>query len=152
MTEANERALEVACEETGGYLAEGIHTAFRKATDCDQAHPIWKLIQDMPDEEWGRVVSFIVEGFGPAFIKNYLDADPDLMRVSEGWKVVPGEPTDEWAEKVAGVLKEAMLRRDPMMDEVAVKLNRRPTYEEIKAAHAKIIATLAAAPEPEDKG
>jgi hypothetical protein len=35
-------------------------------------------------------------------------------------------------ERVAGILKERMLRRDPMMDEVAIRLNMGPTYNEIE--------------------
>lgn len=53
-----------------GMLAEGFHTGFRKATDCPQAHPIWKLIREMPDGEWERVVRFAGEPIADA-----LDAD-----------------------------------------------------------------------------
>lgn len=54
-------------EELLAYLGEAIHTAFRKATDCDQAHPIWKLIQEMPKEDWEAVLDFVAltpDGWG----------------------------------------------------------------------------------------
>lgn len=44
------------------YLGEGLHTSFRKATDCPQAHPIWKLIQEMSDGEWTACLEFVVWG------------------------------------------------------------------------------------------
>lgn len=43
-------------------LAEGMHVAFRKASDHPIAHKIWVLIRDLPDEEWGRIVAFIRDG------------------------------------------------------------------------------------------
>ena len=43
-------------------LAEGIHTAFRKATDCPQAMPIHRLISEMPNDEWGHVVGWVADG------------------------------------------------------------------------------------------
>lgn len=54
-------------EELIDYLGEAIHTAFRKATDCEQAHPIWKLIREMPPEDWQAVLGFVAltkEGWG----------------------------------------------------------------------------------------
>lgn len=54
-------------EDLTEYLGEAIHTAFRKATDCDQAHPIWKLIQEMPREDWEAVLDFVAlkqDGWG----------------------------------------------------------------------------------------
>lgn len=38
----------------------------------------------------------------------------------------------ETARHLAGGRKERMLSRDPMMDRVAVKLNRHPTWDETK--------------------
>jgi hypothetical protein len=46
-------------------LAEGFHTAFRKATDCEEAWPIWKLIGKMPREDWGAVIGFVMSGITP---------------------------------------------------------------------------------------
>lgn len=48
-------------------LGEGIHTAFRKATDCEQAHSIWKLIQEMPGKDWESVLNFVASGFESLF-------------------------------------------------------------------------------------
>ena len=42
-------------------VAEGFHTGFRKATDHDLAHPIWKMIQELPGEHYAAVVDFVVE-------------------------------------------------------------------------------------------
>lgn len=38
------------------------------------------------------------------------------------------------AGKVAALRKERALRRDPMMDEFAVRLNREPTWSEVNQA------------------
>ena len=43
-------------------LAEGFHTAFRKASDHPNAHKIWLLIKELPSREWGNVISFVVDG------------------------------------------------------------------------------------------
>lgn len=48
-------------------LAEGIHTAFRKASAHPEAHKAWLAIRNLPPEEWGNVVEFVVWGvFGDA--------------------------------------------------------------------------------------
>ena len=44
-------------------LGEAIHTGFRKGTDCPQAHPIWKLIQEMPADDWAGVLYFVAHCF-----------------------------------------------------------------------------------------
>lgn len=49
-------------DEFVSLLGEGIHTAFRKATDCPQAMPIYRLISEMPNEEWGNVINWLVDG------------------------------------------------------------------------------------------
>lgn len=49
-------------DEFSSLLAEGVHTAFRKATDCHQATPIHRLISEMPNEEWGSVIDWVVDG------------------------------------------------------------------------------------------
>jgi len=40
-------------------LGEGLHTAFRKASDTPQSFQIWKLIQGMPDKEWRAILDFV---------------------------------------------------------------------------------------------
>lgn len=44
------------------YLAEGIHTAFRKASDSNRSDQIHQLIAKMPPDEWKSIVSFISSG------------------------------------------------------------------------------------------
>jgi len=46
----------------------------------------------------------------------------------------------ELATKIAGIIKEAVLRADPMLDEFAVRLNREPTWDEINRAEAYVRA------------
>lgn len=41
-------------------LAETVHTAFRKGSDHPSADAIWKEIRNMPNEEWGKVVDWMV--------------------------------------------------------------------------------------------
>jgi len=43
-------------------LGEGMHTAFRKAGDSARSHQIWKLINDMPGDEWAAIVDFVASG------------------------------------------------------------------------------------------
>lgn len=40
-------------------LAEAMHTGYRKGTDSYQAAQIHRLINDMPDREWGAYVYFV---------------------------------------------------------------------------------------------
>jgi hypothetical protein len=42
-------------------LGEGFHTAFRKATDCDQAPVIYRLIEEMPEDDWANVLDFVAD-------------------------------------------------------------------------------------------
>lgn len=42
-------------------LAEGFHTAFRKAIDHPYATVIHKLITDLPGEEWSAILDFVAE-------------------------------------------------------------------------------------------
>lgn len=41
-------------------LAEGFHTAFRKGTDHPSSAAIWRMIRDLPPEEWGAIIDFVV--------------------------------------------------------------------------------------------
>lgn len=43
------------------HLAEGFHTALRKAGDSAQADTAWRAIRDMSDDEWGGIVRFVAE-------------------------------------------------------------------------------------------
>ena len=40
-------------------LAESIHTGFRKGTDCPEAHPIWKLINEMEPGDWDGYIEWV---------------------------------------------------------------------------------------------
>jgi hypothetical protein len=44
-------------------LAEGFHTAFRKASGHRKAHEIWQAIQDLPARDWRSVIEFVTLGF-----------------------------------------------------------------------------------------
>ncbi len=43
-------------------LGEGVHVAFRKASDHVTANRAWQAISDMPDDHWGRCLDFVMEG------------------------------------------------------------------------------------------
>lgn len=49
-------------DDFASLLAEGIHTAFRKASSHPNAHAIWKLIKELPRDEWGAVIEWVVMG------------------------------------------------------------------------------------------
>lgn len=59
--------IQISEDDLASQLAEGIHTAFRKATDCPQALPIHRLISEMPDGEWGQVIRWTVSGIALNF-------------------------------------------------------------------------------------
>jgi hypothetical protein len=42
-------------------LAEGFHTAFRKATDSMESAIAWKAIRDMEDGEYSAIIDFVAE-------------------------------------------------------------------------------------------
>lgn len=62
-------------EDLKGVIGEGFHTAFRKATFCEQANTIWKAISEMPEEEWNEVLEFVMACAGP-LVDEYLDKKP----------------------------------------------------------------------------
>lgn len=43
-------------------VGEGFHAGFRKASDCAQAHQIYRLIEQMPDDQWSAVIEFVLDG------------------------------------------------------------------------------------------
>ena len=43
------------------HLGEAFHTAFRKATDCDESSVIWHKINDMPPGAWRAVLDFVMD-------------------------------------------------------------------------------------------
>lgn len=46
-------------EKVKPYLGEGLHTAFRKASDSDEANEIHRLIRDMDPGEWDAILEFV---------------------------------------------------------------------------------------------
>jgi hypothetical protein len=52
-------------EDITSNLAEGFHTAFRKASGHPDAHKIWALIRNLPSDEWGSIIQFVVDGTFP---------------------------------------------------------------------------------------
>jgi hypothetical protein len=48
-------------DDWASILGEGIHVAFRKGTDHPKAHDYWKMIQEMPDELWNDVTTYVVD-------------------------------------------------------------------------------------------
>jgi hypothetical protein len=52
-------------DDFSSYLAEGIHTAFRKGSDHEAADRAWKAIRDLPQAEWGLVIDFVIYGIQP---------------------------------------------------------------------------------------
>jgi len=42
-------------------LAEGFHTAFRKAIEGPDAMPIHRLIDAMSQEDWSKVITFVAD-------------------------------------------------------------------------------------------
>jgi hypothetical protein len=59
-------------EDLASQLAEGFHTAFRKGTDSPRAHPIWKAIKELPPDEWGEIIDFVMYGITPYLEGNLL--------------------------------------------------------------------------------
>lgn len=60
-----------------GNLAEGIHVAFRKASDHEAAHRAWLAIRDLPMHHWSAVVRFIadwIQSSAPAGERNDIQS------------------------------------------------------------------------------
>lgn len=56
------RHIPVDIDTAKSLIGEGIHTGMRKAIDSPQAHPAWKAIQELPDDDWDAVLEFLVSG------------------------------------------------------------------------------------------
>ena len=87
-------------EDLLNYLGEAIHTAFRKATDCEQAHPIWKLIQEMPEDAWGAVLEFVAldaktYGYG---LNKVLEERDELRAALRETILYHEDETNTWQE------------------------------------------------------
>lgn len=68
------------------YLSEGVHVAFRKASDHQISHEIWNGIARLPAEEWAKVMDFVsnsmIEGLEYR-AKNYAGKNPDMVEVHD---------------------------------------------------------------------
>lgn len=49
-------------DEISSLLAEGFHTAFRKASSHPKAHEAWSAIRNLPSSEWNSVIEFVMWG------------------------------------------------------------------------------------------
>lgn len=47
-------------EDWASVLGEGIHTGFRKGSEHPRSSHYWNVINDMPDELWNDVLSYLV--------------------------------------------------------------------------------------------
>lgn len=73
-------------EDVPSMLAEGFHTAFRKAADHPLAMQIHGLIGSLPDREWGAVISFVAEPLADVLRAAVHDGPPSASpdAVTEG--------------------------------------------------------------------
>jgi hypothetical protein len=55
--------IKISESDMRAMLAEGFHTAFRKAIDSPLAMPIHRLIGELPDDDWAAVLDFVMSGF-----------------------------------------------------------------------------------------
>ena len=86
-------------DETKEMLSEAFHTAFRKATEWKGSHEIWKLIQKMPDGDWGTVIDFVYDTVLKE--KEYHERDSLLVELQDLENKVTSE--EGWQEKAHGV-------------------------------------------------
>ena len=57
----DKRRITITRGDLGALLGEGFHTAFRKATDCEEAWPIHQLIDKMPAADWHSGIEFVLD-------------------------------------------------------------------------------------------
>lgn len=74
-------------------LGEAIHTAFRKAIDHPNAAQIHRLINELPPEEWGRIVDWIADAAG--FTPTVLVIQHDLLQILAGDTMTVGTRDDQ---------------------------------------------------------
>lgn len=67
------------------YLAEGMHTAFRKGSDSRRASHVHDLIDAMPEDEWAGIVTFVADAMLDGIEKRILvhPVPPEPGPVSE---------------------------------------------------------------------
>lgn len=55
-------------------LGSAFHSAFRKATNCEQAALIWKLIAVMPNQDWNAVLEYVYDAL-PENVQEAMDIE-----------------------------------------------------------------------------
>ena len=76
-------------DEFSELLAEGFHTAFRKASDHPISDEIWRSIRKLPPCEWGKVIDFVVFGlegqveFAPKKRRNVAKGGPIAVATTD---------------------------------------------------------------------
>jgi hypothetical protein len=65
------------------YLAEGMHTAFRKGSDSNRSQMIHGLIDALPEDEWDGIVSFVAEAMLDGIEAKWRRSEPIEPEVGE---------------------------------------------------------------------
>ncbi len=81
-------------------LAEGIHTALRKACDSRASGEAWKAIRDMPDPEWGNAVTWATNPHRNL----WLDKNVDTVLKALTPPIICARPLAEWREEMGDVM------------------------------------------------
>lgn len=66
------------------YLAEGMHTAFRKGSDSRRAQMIHGLIDALPENEWDGIVTFLAEAMLDGIETRWrIPPEPEVERIGD---------------------------------------------------------------------
>jgi hypothetical protein len=109
----------LAYEDFCAMLAEGFHTAFRKATDHSLAVPIHHLIRELPRQEWAAVVLFTAQPLWELLHERGITQGNDNDDGQEGTEEPPQEEKavpvahDYLLVKIAGDVSLDRLRAVP---------------------------------------
>lgn len=97
-------------EDYRHYFGEGMHTAFRKASDHPSAFLIHRLITELPDEEWSAIVDFVAREVWEYPRKDHrsLEKGTVIIRVTPA-QVLAAKLSIELAEEDGRVPDEAIL-------------------------------------------
>jgi hypothetical protein len=95
--------------ELAEFLAEMMHTGYRHGIDNQQAMQIWRLIQEMPDRDWGAYAGYVSH-----YLQQYLDKRDTSLIVRL-----------EAAERVVAMARNVLRRPNPTTREALFQaLNR----------------------------
>lgn len=50
----------IGFDELTGFLAETVHTAFRKGADGAEAAKVWRAIRALPPEQWDSAIKWMI--------------------------------------------------------------------------------------------